>query len=394
MAVYLLAFFLTGACLYKAAYYDRKCRGIPLRNTLLFDGGGVVPTDEYVLWESGGASARKKNKALYELWFWLAVLPIFLITALRYDVGTDYFFTYVPEFNHILNGSAGFSEWGFNQLIRLIQVFTSNPQWLFVVTGFIFSLATVRTVSRCSDDPVLSVAVLLVSCFYFWSLNNVRQAIAAVLVFAAFPAMLKPNFLNGVRFAFFLALAFCFHQSVLIMALPFLVLCIKPARKYFPAVAMLGLILLPIGSQLAALLLKGTKYYYYFVTDYNNGEATVLLILYHLFFFGYAWLILEKYRLRDARAYVLLFMQYLCFLTATASLFLSMPEMISRLTMYFQVFQILLIPRCCRAIPGKWYWRALVAGIYIAAWLAYLLYFIVWKGFHGVLPYQWIFQAH
>ena len=40
----------------------------------------------------------------------LPLLPFLLISGFRYGIGTDYFYTYVPEIDSILSGGEGFKE--------------------------------------------------------------------------------------------------------------------------------------------------------------------------------------------------------------------------------------------------------------------------------------------
>lgn len=75
--------------------------------------------------------------------FLFSFLPMFLLSALRYDVGTDYMYTYTPTFIEMLtDSSAGYREIGINFIIRFIQLFTTEPQWFFVVTSFIYNIAS------------------------------------------------------------------------------------------------------------------------------------------------------------------------------------------------------------------------------------------------------------
>ena len=92
----------------------------------------------------------------------------------------------------------------------------------------------------------------------------------------------------------------------------------------------------------------------------------------------------------DKTASVLIFMQFLAFLVSALSLFISISELISRFTTYFQIFQILLIPYCFTTLTNKTDKVIYLSG-YILAYALYLIYFIILKGYHHVLPYHWIF---
>lgn len=392
MAIYLLTFFLTGVSAYEAADCKRRYRGALACPALPGDGAGVPVLPYAPL--AVTPPMRRRYLVRYRIWFWLAVLPLFLITALRHDVGTDYFYTYVPEFYRILNGeSAGYSEWGFNTLIRAIQAFTTNVQWLFCITGFLFTFLVVRTIILMSGNAPISVAVLFASCVWFWSLNNVRQAIAAAVILSVSPYMTKLCGANAVRLLAAVAFGVLFHKSVVVWLPVLVILYIPLCRRYFRILAPATLAALPLLCRLAEVLLRQTHYGGYFNSQFNSGTATTVPILYNGFFFLAAWWVLAKDMEKDTAAYAYVLIQYAAFLAATASIYLTMPEMISRITMFFQMFQVLLIPRCyARIAPGRYGWRKYaVVAVYLLAYGAYLVRFILIKGYHGVLPYQWCF---
>lgn len=393
MAIYLIAFFLTGVFAYEATDCRRRYRGALPCPPLPGDGAGV-PVLPYAPFAATPEQRRGYLRS-YLIWFWLAVLPLFLVTALRYDVGTDYFYTYVPEFYHILNREpGGYSEWGFNALIRAIQVFSTNAQWLFCITGFLFTFLAVRTIIVMSENVPLSVAVLFVSCVWFWSLNNVRQAIAAVIIFSASPYMTKLCRGNALRLLAAVAFGFLFHKSVVIWLLVLAFLYIPQCRRWFHILSVGAIAALPPVCLAAEALLRHTHYAGYFNSHFNNGTGTITLILYNGFFFLAAWWVLARDMEREPRAYVYVAIQYAAFLVSAASVYLTLPEMISRITMFFQMFQVLLVPYCfARIAPGRYRWRKYaVLLVYFFTYGLYLIWFILIKGYHGVLPYHWCFS--
>ena len=137
MFVYLFAFALTILFIQRAAFYYNnlyKLKSTCFNNDI----------------EQGYNKRLKCCRRKYYFFFLLAFFPLFFIAAVRYDVGTDYLYTYVPNFLKILNGDLPYSEWGFNQLNKFIQLFTTNPQWLFVITAFIFTFLIIQTIVRYS----------------------------------------------------------------------------------------------------------------------------------------------------------------------------------------------------------------------------------------------------
>ena len=83
--------------------------------------------------------ADKLNKRARILPFVITFLILFTISGFRYGVGTDYFFTYVPTYKQIYNGTPPSMEPIFKWLNGLCIDFAGSwYQSIFIVTSFIF----------------------------------------------------------------------------------------------------------------------------------------------------------------------------------------------------------------------------------------------------------------
>ncbi len=82
----------------------------------------------------------KKYKIAYYVLFILAILPMALVAGLRYEVGTDYNHTYVPNFLNALTETDQYTELPFLWLNMILRRVTDNPVWLFLIMGFMFSI--------------------------------------------------------------------------------------------------------------------------------------------------------------------------------------------------------------------------------------------------------------
>lgn len=349
---------------------------------------------EYVRVKTSYSGANCSNKISaykmqYVALFILAFLPLFLVSALRYGVGTDYFFTYYPQFYNILNGGSNvYSEWGFFYLNKLIQLFTDDAQWLFVVTSFIFVYFLIKTIINQSPNVFISLLVVLLTGIFFASLNNIRQAIAVVLCFAAFPSAVNKKYL---RCCLYLLCASLFHKIAIIMLLFYIVVQLKFIRKHFLRTAIILTLFLPLLCKLYVYIISLTRYKYY-LTDYNVHSDTTVNIIYHLFFFIVSYFVLKNKIKTDNKSYILVFAQFASFYVSAISIFIGIPELITRLTFCFQVFQVLLIPYIFINIEDRSN-RNLFLIIFI---LLYGLYFVrnfVLGNAHEILPYQWIFSV-
>ena len=78
----------------------------------------------------------KKNIIVYYVLFFLSILPMALVAGLRYEVGTDYNHTYVPNFMTALTKNDQYSEVPFLWLNMGLRHLTDDPVWLFLIMGF------------------------------------------------------------------------------------------------------------------------------------------------------------------------------------------------------------------------------------------------------------------
>lgn len=376
MYVYLIAFTITLLFVYKTKVYYKKYRC-------------CINQNFNINFNDKKSNVKTKYKIYTKVCAVLSFLPLFLVSAFRYGVGTDFFHTYVPAFDEILlYGKSPFAEKGFTLLINFIQLFTDNSQWLFIITSFIFVAVLIYCVLKYSEIPCLSIIVVFLSGIYFVSLNNVRQAISAIIILASFPYIMKGDALKFLTFELF---ACMFHYAALLMLVPYILIRIKFVRRNFLFCSIVILIFSPILCILLKYLLSLTKYSY-FLTDYFDDNIAEFSILINLILFVISYVVLKNQIKTDDKSYVLLVIQFILFTIFWMSIFLKISELISRIAFMFQVFQVFLIPHLYKRI--KLNSNKLLFIIFILLIYGFnFFYFIMLKGAHDILPYKWIFNV-
>lgn len=154
---------------------------------------------------------HKSFKSLVGLF--LLILPCTAVSAFRYGIGTDYFYTYVPSFNRIVSGEHVYTEWGFELLNIGISKLTSNAQALIAVVAFLTIVLMFTIFYVKSKDFLLSIVLFFATQFYFVSLNNCRQCLAFPLVLIGIYCWNDKKF---VKSAIFLILATSIHISSIV----------------------------------------------------------------------------------------------------------------------------------------------------------------------------------
>lgn len=392
MVIYIAAFAITAIFLNRAAYYYNIRKGIAQgEECFSHDCDTLSPCVKiYKLRQDDSEINFRKSidlRVKYFLFFILSLLPLFLISALRYGIGTDYFYTYVPGFELIEKGENFYTEPGFNLLNKFILLFTNDLQWLFVITSFLFVFFFTKTIIRCSVNVTFSVVILYCTMLFFWSMNNVRQAVAAVLIFSSFPHLLKKH---TVRFLIYTIIAsFFFHITAIGMIFPYIISNIKLINKHWVAALIIAAFALPFIGHIFTEIVRITKYGY-FLTDatFTRDKFSFYEVILQLIILVAAGISL-RWNFKSRYGWVLFCLQFFAIYIIMLTFFIGSVEMFRRLMYYFQMFQCLLIPYCVRNIR-RIINRAYVSLLYIVGVGLYATYLTI-NHSHEVVPYQWIF---
>lgn len=240
-------------------------------------------------------SEKNRKKSLKIIFYIAAAIPFILVSALRYDVGTDYFYRYVPNYNQMAKGlDVPNLEIGFKLLINLCLIFTKDYQILFAITSIITISLFMYAIYKNSKNKLLSVAIFFLGGFFFQSLNILRQYMAIGIIFFSYRYLLNKKywiFLIGVVLAFFI------HSTSIICLIFFLL----KDREIFGLrnIIIFSLVILILGTPIINIIenaLSNTRFNVYFENKYNIGDVKILTLLSScfLYLFMYALYIVKK----------------------------------------------------------------------------------------------------
>lgn len=336
------------------------------------------------------ASTKQTRNLHFKYIICLILVSLFfsILGGIRYDVGTDYMYTYYPNFYKILAGSKEYSEFGFYLINKFIQLFTTDVTWLFILTSFLYSILILNVIIKYSKNYFVSMVVLFLSCIYFFSLNNVRQAIAAAILLNGIPYIIEKKF---IKFLILILLASIFHYSCVVLIPVYFFINFKFIKKNYMIIILSIILLSKPLSDLLILILSHTKYAYFFNSHYANGKVTYVNIIYGAILLLISVVILYKRRLTDNFAWLLLCVQFFNFWMYFLSFYIPVSEMISRIAYYFWIYQIILIPYLI-SVKKKNEIKIILFGGYTIIYFVYFYYYIIMQGYYKVLPYQSIFS--
>lgn len=236
-------------------------------------------------------SREFKNRLL----IFISALPVFLLSAFRFGIGTDYFYTYVPGFRVIANGGHMHFEFLFHWFVKIITMFTDNYQWFFIITSFIFIFIIYNNIYDLSKNIPIALCVFFLSYVYFISLNNVRQALASAFFLIALKNLINDNY---KKYLFFCIITGLIHQ-VGFIGLAFSIVKIKKLR--FSAgtqlvLTIIGMLCLKIGAgyllKIVSLIPRLNLYFKaQELARYTESTISLKFMILNLAFLVIYWLI-------------------------------------------------------------------------------------------------------
>lgn len=289
--------------------------------------------------------SKKINKLDILFFIFLAA-----ISGFRYGVGTD-FFSYVRYFNLIDSGNKAPTEVGFNYLGILISNLGLNSQALFLTISVLTILFLYKGIRYYTDSdyiykPVLYIVFIIFT--FFPSLNGIRQALAAAIVFYASKYIIEKSF---TKFSIWIIIASLFHFSSIF----FFIIYFFGKRNYKKSSLLIGLFIsivianfgfinealeyilinfsfLDIGGYIGNLL----------YSPYNSREISFGIVFYINLFLLVLFIFLKDRLLNNDKSIMSFNFFYLYILTYVLSMDASM---LTRVTYYFSIYMALTIPR-------------------------------------------------
>lgn len=306
----------------------------------------------------------------------VSALPIFIITSIRYDVGSDYF-SYRSIYELMQYGDSGRYEWLFYLMNRFVGFFDADPQWIFVVSAAIFLYCSFKRLWTDSPNPGLSIFLLMGSMIYFTYLNGMRQLLGCSICFYAMEYAYKRR---PLPFFLLVFLASGFHQICVLFSIAYFLNWIKfDLKKALVAIAGTYVFSQTI-FKFVINILADTSYGNYMLNDIDNLVTFIPINI-------AVWLFCVVFYNKNNPRYRL----YLnCqFVMVLLSLFYWQIPLIARVMWTFWLPQIVLIPMALDGINPK-VLRLFFGASIIILFFIYSSYSIAVNFSHNVVPYQTI----
>lgn len=278
----------------------------------------------------------------------LAIVPMFLVSAFRYNVGTDYDKRYAYDYYQLAKGhDVDNLEIGFKTIDYICLLFTKEPYLLFAVTSLIILALIFEVVYKKSTNKILSIAIFFLGGYFFASLNIVRQYVAFALVLLGYQFLMDENKKKAyIGFVICAILAFLMHSSSIIC----FIILIMTKKKIMNAkwVIPLSVLILILNKNIMVILtpiIKNTRFNVYLTGKYTAGELSFLQIAENLIMYlGMYFTCYFKNKQGneiDKQGITLLNIQGMAVLLTVSGV---IHALFIRMAAYFVAFQIISIP--------------------------------------------------
>lgn len=341
---------------------------------------------------------KEKISRRVNIFYWSLITLLFLVSALRYNVGQDYEH-WVEVYNWILNGepAGNYVEIGYrylNKLIQLVPFF--NAYVLFFITSAFIIFGFGYLIYKNVEKKYWFLAVFMFICsgIFFASLNLVRQYIAVVITTFGI-IFLKKN--KYIWFIISIILAALFHTSALVMIvfLPFYLLFRNQRHnKVLIAIYVLSLIFMIVDLRqileyLAFLIPERWKWYLQsdFLTERNFSAITKQLVPNLLLIF----LLIKRKQVIEMNKENDIYILMLFIDVIITNCFYGVLVLL-RLSYFFDISLIFIVPIIFELLQSynkkiENLGKLAIFGYYI---LLTVVTIFLMDG-HGVMPYQMIF---
>lgn len=207
-------------------------------------------------------------------------LPLFLVSALRYNVGVDYQ-NYINVFNRIQNNLPVHTEPIFNAIVKYVQKNAWNQQWIFCAFSFLTVFIFIKAIYDQSKNFVFSIFLFVCLGYYFYTFNSIRYYVAVAIALYSIKFLAKDRY---ILFLVCICLGSLFHKSIFIVILLYPLCKLRLKMSYIVMTNYIGLALLFFKNYIKKLIFVFYPSYQNSVYDneavsYFNILLSILLLI-------------------------------------------------------------------------------------------------------------------
>lgn len=269
----------------------------------------------------------------------LICIILILISGLRTNIGDTGMYVHTYEIIGPNYDGNGVYEVGFVLFLKFLKSISYNPQFMIMTISIIVNICIICTLWNYSEDSFfeLSIFLYISSGYFLVTMNGIRQCLAASIIFAFTPLIIKGK---DKWYIVIIFIACTIHSSAFIMIPIYFIARLKPWSKntlLLVACTIIAMFLYQPLMELASQIL-GSK-----VETYKEStEKGTSIIRIAIFFIPVILSYLKRDELNkkwmESRIFVNITM-----LSALVMLFSKMHWVFARFTLYLQPYTFILM---------------------------------------------------
>lgn len=337
---------------------------------------------------------RRKKFWLFDIGFMFTFLVLAFFSAVRDDVGCDYY-SYIRHIEIIQEGIVDhYMEPGFQYVVRLVAKFDDNPRYVIILMSIMTCFFYLKSIWDQSTNRLFSVFLFLTWGLYFFTFNTIRNYFAIAIVFYAIKYLLSEKKLffidEKIIFCGLILLASQFHFSV-IFCLPmyFIAYYVDLKKGHIPFIILAIIIML-----LAQIPLRSVAFYFYGNYEggaFDNDRVSFFNILKAILIIG---ICLKYKKIVYADKYLKFYfnLNVLAFMLYVGVYWL--PE-ISRIGFCLNMTVMFLLPRLIQSLKNN---KSRQELSFVVIFVSLIFFVLLLNGFYSqsnrTLPYKtWLFNG-
>ena len=335
------------------------------------------------------------NKRSIEIMYFVIGILLFLVSAIRYDVGTDYkHYGYI--YLDIINGYNVYVEELYKYLnIIIFKIFGTNDVWLYIITSLIIIFCILKSIKDNTNNRYYFFSIFMFICsgMYFESFNLIRQYIAIGILALGITLLTQKKY---IKYIFLMLVACLFHTSAFISILLVFTLILfrnKKFNKLVWIIYIVSLVCMVIDIRNIFNTIQNfipQRWIWYLNSDFlleKNYSAIIKQLFPNIILI---FLLKKRKYLKEINefndVYILGFFVYVCL----SNCFYGIIVLI-RLADYFIIFLIFIIPLVVDSKPLKLERNCIIFLISIYYVTLTVVTIFIMNG-HNVIPYITIFN--
>lgn len=318
------------------------------------------------------------------LYLVLVGVVIASVSALRhYSVGIDTLQYYAAYERSSFEGSR--YGLGFISLLQFLNVFSSDPQLLIIVSSVFITYCVMRLIDRVECNAIIASFLYISLLTYATNMNLMRQALALSCILLVVPSLMK-----GRRAPFIMGclIGMTFHTSAIVMLILLPLSSFESSKRTIGAYCLVALVASAVPNVIWNFVDSVFDQYSTYSTSQwagGNTLAAPIMTAMDILLFGIShYLVANNENIDDNQKRVLFHGSMLQIVFQFLACFINIFQ---RMTTFTSLFLSLYVALAFNRIDNKGKFL-LALSIYCGTFLFFIVIMTFRPEWHGVVPYR------